>query len=1784
MRKLFTLTITLIFCSITFAQSSLQLTNGRFAPQAVASLNLPGFYKQQAPVAGKRFVVLQWAGPLTAAQRTNLATKSISLQAYIPPYSYTATLNEELGKTDLQTAGITGIGYLPPAFKISKALLQPEKTTWLQGNNGLMDVLVKVAGISIAEATALLKSQHINVVSSGLEQYDIIKVRIAAPQIASVAANPFAEWLEPAHPKDQTLNYRSNTLAASNVAHASTAAGGYNLTGAGVVAGVGDDSDPSSHIDLADRIINRTGFLYDYHGTHVTGTFGGAGILNYALRGYAPSVKIVSQILGGIWLNAATYIADFGMTLTNNSYGNIEYDPTYEGVYDLYSQILDQQAIDFPDLLNVFAVGNDGGLSVPPYPQFYGTILSGYQTAKNVLCVGQMDNLLTARNPSSSGPTRDGRLKPEIMALGEGVQSTGPSNSYFQAWGTSQAAPAVTGGAALLSEQYHKQFGAANPKAGLLKALIMNGGLDVGNTGPDFRHGYGALNLPRSLDMLKNNHFYTNSIATGGLQTQTITVPANTAILKVMLYWNDPAAAIYAAKSLVNDLDIEVLNPSGNIIQPQRLDTVSNNVANIATTGPGHTNNNEQVIINNPVAGTYTIRVKGYAVNVNPTQSYFVTYDYLPIGLQLYSPWEGEGYFPGEGLLMHWEDNGTGNNQRTLEYSTDNGTTWNLIANNIAANALAYDWGIPNVTATTTAKVRITENSTGYSSTSGRFTIAGPVYHSFADASQQCEGYCKIIWPAVSGATDYQVLMKRGPEMEIIATTTNLSYTVSGLNKDSVYWFSVLPRINGVAGKRSNGQAYQPNGGSCGGNISDGDLKLDAILSPSTGRRFSASGLSANEPVSIQIKNLDDAAVNDYDVKYSINGGAFTSQHINTSVAAGATVIVNFPAVNFSAEGIYNIIAIVKNTALDGAVKNDTLTKTVKQLANAPLVLTTPFLEDFEVADSAKYENATMGLTGLDRWDFAPLTGNGDSYGRLRTFLNRGIANGSRGITIDVNKFVDNTNLGTSQLKGTFNLANYNAATDEVRFDFLYKQHGSFQQDATAGKNIVQVKGSESATAQTAYDLTANQPVNAGQFRRSESIELSDIVAGAGQNFSATTQIIFNQTSSLGTSDATHFAGFTFDDVRLYTVANDMQAIAIDTPATNNCAQGVVPIRLRVKNSMSYALNSIPVKFQVDGGAVITETIASIAPNTVTAYTFTAPANISATGSHIIKAWTDLVADNFRGNDTISKTIVNQPVISSFPYLQDFESSSGNFYTGGKNVSWAYGLPNGFKIRTAASGTKAWKTGLSGNYNDEEASYLYTPCFNTSSLTVPTISFAMAYDIEYCRPISCDGAWVEYSTNGETWQKLGSTGSGTNWYNNSTGQFWDSVKLHWHVATTALPIASNLRLRFAFASDLFSGREGVAIDDIHVYDNAAPIFDGNSNSNLITQNVSGTGTVPFADGGKLIATILPNGNTLGSTGVKAYINNGPVRNDAQQYYANRNITVQPQALNATTPVTVRMYVTDAEVDSLRKATGCPTCRQLKDYTYLGITKYDDADKAKENGTMADNQNGVYSYFGSTIVRKVPYDKGYYAEVAVNSFSELWLNEGTVGNIILPIQWSSFIAEKRTGDRVLLQWAMQNESNAAQYEVEVLRPGSNGYQRLAVVLAINQQPVSHYTFTDSSTGKQGVYQYRIKRVDRNGQISYSDVRQVLFGNKNLNVMIYPNPITTTVQVMLQGVANTPVQLYLYDATGKLLQQQHTTATGATQKLQLSVAGLPVGVYQLKVQSGNDVTVEKVVKEN
>ena len=1776
-------------CSQIFGQDALRLKTGTVQLQPIDQKQAARLVTDLPVAEGKKYCIVQFGAIPASEKLVLLKNAGISVHDYLGSNCYEVSFPQQLDYRVFEQFGVKAAGALQPAQKLHFNLTQQNLPAWATDGQGNLHVLVLISGgINLSGAKALLAKQNFEVSSNKYDAFNIIEIKLTATQLTALAGLPFVSFIQPASPADQTLNHKVRPMGRASFANAPLVKGGRNLQGSGVTIGVGDDADPTLHPDLYDRVTNRTwGFVND-HGAHVAGTIGGAGIIDERRRGFAPLAGMVSQFFQGIWLNAGTYVNDHNMVLTNNSYGGVQGEAANEGYYDLYARMLDLQAFQYENLLHVFASGNDGEVDVTPYPHFYGNILSGYQCAKNVVTVGRVDDWMYASGTSSSGPVRDGRLKPEITTLGAAIISCkGFYNigfPYWTSWGTSMSAPAVTGGLALLYERYKQLHGGVNPKGGLMKTVLLNGAMDIGKAGPDFRHGYGNLDVERGILMLENNRYATSIIATGAQQTNTFNVPAGTGQVKIMLYWHDPAAAVLASQALVNDLDLEVVTPTGSIIYPQKLDTIPGNVMLAAASGPDHINNNEQVVINTPAPGTYTIRVKGTAIQVNPSQEYFIAWDVLPAGLSLASPFGGDAYTPADQVYVHWSDYGTGVNTYTLESSVDNGANWAVIDNNISDTQRWYVAGLPDV-ATTRARFRIRENNTSFSSTSDTFTIIGLPGPTVAPFAEQCEGSFKMYWTAVAGATDYEVLMKRGAAYISVATTTLLNHTFSGLHKDSLYYFAVRARLNGVPGRRATAIEWRPSDGGCSGTAYDNDLKLDAIVSPVTGRQFTSTALTASTNLQIRIKNLDDAPASSFEIKYSINNSSFVTIPVTAPLAPGGTHVQTITSINFSNTGNYIIKAVVKNTgAADNNLLNDTLVQLVKHIPNAAVGLSTPYIENFDNAADAKYRSNITGVDGMERWDFSAAS----PQSRLRTFIGSyNPHSGSRTATLDADKYADGGTINF--LTGTFNLASFNAATDEVRMDFWFKHHGPEQ--TAAANNKVWVRGNDGAAWIEAYDIGLNQPKLPGTWTRSASIELGDWLQNNAQNFSPSTQLRFGQEGAFSAADNDHYSGYSFDDVRLYTVNNDVQALAVDTPIVSSCGLGSnVPVKVRVRNSMRYAISNIPIRLSVDGGIAVVETIPAIAANSTIVYTFSTPANLSASGNHFIKIYTDLPADDFKGNDTTSIQIVNQPVINNFPYLQDFESGNGSFYAEGLRSSWQFGTPASIKLKAAASGSNCWKTSLQGGYNEEELSYLYSPCFNTSGLANPTLSFSMAYDIEDCSPygVICDAAWMEYSLDGKTWQRLGASGAGTNWYDNAAFQIWERInRLHWHVATTALPASSNLRLRFVMNSDAGVNREGVAIDDIHIYDKNFDIYTAAPVSNAVTQTVSGTGIINFTDAGQIIASIQPNNNNLGATEVKAFRSDTAFRTDNKQYYAPRNITIKPTNRSFTNTSTVRFYFLDAEVDSLRKATGCSNCTVARDYTKLGITKYDNnVNKNLENGFIGDNSGGLYAYYNSLAVKKIPYGAGYYAEFPVNQFSEFWLTDGTNVNAPLPVEWLLFTAVREAGHTVRLNWAVSNEKNIRHYEVQVAK-GKAAYdaglfETIDIVDALNIS-YAQYVLRDSGQPKQGTYFYRIRQMDNNGRTITSELRQVSFDKADFIVKLFPNPVRDNLVIAVQAAEPKLLQVQLINTAGQILYNQPWRMAGNIAQITIPVnkAGFAAGLYTVVVTDGKMPQYAKVL---
>ncbi len=209
-----------------------------------------------------------------------------------------------------------------------------------------------------------------------------------------------------------------------------------------------------------------------------------------------------------------------------------------------------------------------------------------------------------------------------------------------------------------------------------------------------------------------------------------------------------------------------------------------------------------------------------------------------------------------------------------------------------------------------------------------------------------------------------------------------------------------------------------------------------------------------------------------------------------------------------------------------------------------------------------------------------------------------------------------------------------------------------------------------------------------------------------------------------------------------------------------------------------------------------------------------------------------------------------------------FESGPEGWTSGGTNSSWDHGTPSGMDIASCGEGSRCWVTNLSGEYNDDEDSWIESPPMDLSAIRQdPMLTFRQAFVTERC----CDEFWVEVSVDGGTsWRKVGEEGTGVNWYN-SPSDYWndrssDERPLQWRPAAhilTGVAGRPDVRLRIHFSSDFSVRREGIGIDDVEV---------SNERVDLAVQSVSVSGVQCAGDRGRVSVTV----QNLGAVRVPGY--------------------------------------------------------------------------------------------------------------------------------------------------------------------------------------------------------------------------------------------------------------------------------------------------------------------------
>ncbi len=634
-----------------------------------------------SPAVGVHPYIVQFNGPILEEWKAAVIATGARIVDYIPDYAYVVLTDAATSVRLRALASVRWVGYLQPLYRIDPAL---------SGGQGVLTVTVSLfADMDSAAAGGVVRQSGGTLIPEALPmQGAAVRATMSAAAIQSLASQPNVAWIEPYR---QPRLWNEVARAIMSVSPVWTA---HDLRGQGQTIAIADSGLDTGDVasiarDFRGRIVathalGRQGDWSDPdgHGTHVAGSALGNGLnsgsnpvsgnYNTSHAGVAPEAGLVLQSimdahgrLGGIPSDLGVLLQQAysdGARVHSNSWG-IAGD---EGrVYDSQARQVDKFTWEHPDMLVVFAAGNDGEDEDRDGVVDLGSITTP-ATAKNALSVGASesvrmsggyntgnvcstwggcwpeefpvqplrdDRLSDYANGmaaySSRGPAPDGRRKPDLVAPGTNILSTrsslAPNANYWGSYdeyyaydgGTSMSAPLAAGAAAIVRQHY--QLENHNPSAALVKATLLAGAVDItpgqyGNQretppAPNNVEGWGRLDLTNALYPIPPRRVAyvdaTVGLTTGRSLVYTYTVASGTA-LRVILAWSDYPGSLMAYPNLVNDLDLKVTGPATT--------TTTADSSRTADT----LNNVEGVLIDAPAAGYYVVTISGRNVPFGP--------------------------------------------------------------------------------------------------------------------------------------------------------------------------------------------------------------------------------------------------------------------------------------------------------------------------------------------------------------------------------------------------------------------------------------------------------------------------------------------------------------------------------------------------------------------------------------------------------------------------------------------------------------------------------------------------------------------------------------------------------------------------------------------------------------------------------------------------------------------------------------------------------------------------------------------------------------------------------------------------------------------------------------------------------------------------------------------------------------------------------------------------------------------------------------------------------------
>lgn len=627
------------------------------------------------------------------------------------------------------------------------------------------------------------------------KRHDLVLVAGLTPaQLKQLATCPAVRYIDkPNRLPAEELELRDTDFTVNNIYAAQASFPG--ITGQGMAVSVKERAFDPADIDLKGRVIQPQNIKESPspHATTMATLIAGAGNSGPAGKGILRQARVAHASFAELLPDDSQTLLAQGISVQNHSYG-----VGVENYYGIEAQAYDQQSHQHTALLHVFSSGNSGDKAETSGPYAHlpgiGNLTGQFKVTKNGLVVGALDANGQVGMLSSRGPAYDGRIKPELVAYGAG--------------GTSEAAATVSGIALQVQQVYKAQKGQL-PPGDLVKAVLINSADELAaQPGPTFASGYGNADALGALRTMQEQRYFQGAVTQAQSQTYTLHVPTGTKRLKLTLVWHDPEAEAGIAQALMHDLDLRLHHAgSGQTWQPWVLSAYPHpdSLQLPARTGRDSLNNAEQIRVDIPPSGTYTIHVSGHSLPQG-TQNFSLAYELDQDDAWLY-PVAGATLVAGQANRITWQTAGNNMISTTiLQYRLHGSDTWHTIATGIAG-ASHYTWQAPD----TTARAQLRLLRQGIALLSQEFLLARPTP---LQLGYNCDGQVLLQWPNQANVEAYQVYRLGATHLEPLLQTSDTLAVLHTADLQSTH-LAVAPIIQGMAGAYSRSLAVADGEAAC---------------------------------------------------------------------------------------------------------------------------------------------------------------------------------------------------------------------------------------------------------------------------------------------------------------------------------------------------------------------------------------------------------------------------------------------------------------------------------------------------------------------------------------------------------------------------------------------------------------------------------------------------------------------------------------------------------------------------------------------------------------------------------------------------------------------------------------------------------------------------------------------------------------------------------------------------------------------------------------------------------